>query len=432
MDATFVIIGVNFHTSPVAVRERFWIPVDEQVDTLHSLIRSDGIEEAAVLATCARTEFILWTSDATEGANSVLRFLTRKFDLKLTDWSNFYRLVGNTALLHLFRVAAGLDSFTSGEPEIAVRTKAAWELAQRSDTSGRFLDTIIQKALDMAVRVNTETSLPKSAVSISAACAELGIDTFGSLEDRPVLLIGAGDAAESAARYLHRSGARKFVFLDPVPQNAERLATAFNGRAVTPSSLALELKDADLVIAAASSPTFVLEAADLSPALQSRHSLPLLLVDLGVPRNIDPEARRLTGAFVYDLDDLEQVLQQNRALQSVAVTEADKILQAEVHGFHTQLLAEQDLPTIVALRTRLQEICGQELRSLEDQFGPFTEDQQHALHSLASHITQRIAGGMARKLKEMPEPADQEQLTQAVRLLFHLETARRVTSLQNN
>ena len=432
MDATLVIIGVNFRTSPIAVRERFWIPPDEQVDALHSLIRSEGIEEVVVLATCARTEFILWASDPTEGANSVLRFLTRKFDLKLSDWSNFYRLVDNSALLHLFRVVAGLDSFTVGEPEATSRVQAAWHTAQRADTSNRFLDAVIQKSLDMASLVKAETALAMSAVSISAACVELATDTFGALDERSILLIGAGNGAESAARYLHRAGARKFAFLDPVPQNAERLATAFNGRTLGPAQLASELATADLVIAAASSPTFVLDYADLAAAMKSRQSLPVVVVDLALPRNIDPEVRSLTGVFFYNLDDLEQVLQGNSAQQHDAAVYAEKILNAAVPGFYTRLLAEQDLPTIVALRRRLEEICGQELRSLEDQFGPFTEDQQHALHSLASHITQRIAGGMARKLKELPEQADQEQLTEAVQRLFHLETARRVTPVRSN
>src|SRR5512146_2061761 len=237
LDATLVIIGLDFHTSPVAVRERFWIPEDEKTDALHALSRSEGIEEAMILATCGRTEFILWASDPTEGANSVLRFLTRKFDLKLSDWSNFYRLVDNTALLHLFRVASGLDSLTTGEPGVAARVKNAWQAAQRADTSGRFLDATIQKALDVATRVNCETALANYAVSISAACVELGNDTFGSLDERSILFIGAGDAAESAARYLHKAGARKFAFLDPLPLNAERLATAFNARAIAPSQL---------------------------------------------------------------------------------------------------------------------------------------------------------------------------------------------------
>lgn len=432
MDATLVIIGVNFHTSPLAVRERFWIPPHERVEALYSLIRSEGVEEVVVLSTCARTEFVLWASDATEGANSVLRFLTRKFDLKLSDWSNFYRLVDNAALLHLFRVAAGLDSLTTGEPGAAARMKIAWQTAQRADTSGRFLDATIQKALELSERVTRETALASSAVSISAACVELGKDTFGSLDERAVLCIGSGDAAESAARYLHKAGARKFAFLDPISKHAERLATAFNGHTVEPSQLTSELATADLVIAAASSPTLVLDSADLASAMKSRKSLPVVLVDLGLPRNVDSEVRRLTGVYLYDLDDLEKILQRSIADRRTAVVEAEKILNAEVQGFYSRLQAEQDLPTIVALRRRLEEICGQELRTLEDQFGPFTEDQQHALHSLASHITQRIAGGMARKLKELPGPSEQEQLTEAVRLLFHLETARRATSLQNN
>ncbi|MDT8069982.1 MAG: glutamyl-tRNA reductase [Terriglobia bacterium] len=432
MDATLVIIGVSFHTSPVAVRERFWIPPHEQVDALHALIRSEGIEEVIVLASCARTEFILWASDATEGANSVLRFLTRKFDLKLSDWSNFYRLVDNTALLHLFRLTAGLDSMSMGEPEIAARVKNAWEIAQHADTSGRFLDTTIQKSLDLAARVASETSMGVSAVSIPSACAEIGTQRYGTLRDRSVLLIGAGQAAESAARHLYNAGARKFVVLDQVLPDSERLATQFSGRTITSSQLASEIAAADLVISATSSPAFVLDYADFAPAVKARQGRPVVLIDLGLPRNVDPEIRSLSGVSLYDLDDLEHVLQHKSTQLRAAISEAEKILTSEVHGFYNHLLAEQDLPTIVALRRRLEEICGQELRSLEDQFGPFTEDQQHALHSLASHITQRIAGNMARKLKELPEPADQEQLTDAVRRLFHLEAVTHTTTAQRN
>jgi glutamyl-tRNA reductase len=431
LDATLVIIGLDFHTSPVAVRERFWIPDDEKVGALHALTRSEGIDEVIVLATCGRTEFVLWASAPTEGANSVLRFLTRKFDLKLSDWSNFYRLVDSTALLHLFRIVNGVDSMAPGDPEIAAHVRRAWQLSQDAGTSGRFLDATMQKALSLAAHLRAGSAGAKSAVSVPHACVDFSSEVFGSLAEKSVLLLGAGKAARLAAGYYRIEGTQNFAVLGRTKEGSEILAAQLGGRAVGASQLRSELSSADIVIAATSSPTFVLTRNDLAIGLKSRRRrLPIVLIDLGLPRNIDPEVRGLPGVFLFDLDDVERALErkiENRA----AITEIEKTLAAEVQGFCAHLLSEQDVPTVVALRHRLEEICGQELRSLEDQFGPFTEDQQHALHSLASHITQRIAGGVARKLKELPELADQEQLTEAMQRLFHLQAPQRVSSAQS-
>jgi glutamyl-tRNA reductase len=157
-----------------------------------------------------------------------------------------------------------------------------------------------------------------------------------------------------------------------------------------------------------------------------------VIIDVAVPRDVEPTVRNLTGIYLYDMDDLERVVHQNTSERQVANDAAEKILLQELQGFRQRLVSEQVVPTIVALRHRLEEICGQELSSLESQYGPFTEDQQQALHSLASHITQRIAGSMARELKELPEQAEQEQLTEAVQKLFHLPTARRTPTVQSN
>ena len=431
MDATLVIIGLDFHTSPVAVRERFWIPEDEKLDALHALSRAEGIEEAMILTTCGRTEFILWASDPTEGANSVLRFLTRKFDLKLSDWSNFYRLVDNTALLHLFRVTVGLSAMAPGDPDIATDVQKAWDVARRADTTGRFLDAIVHKALELSATIAVTQPL-RTPGPVPYGCVQLSLEVFDSLNERSVLVLGAGKVAETAAKYLRKAGIEKFTVLGHGHEKAEQFAATLGGRTIAASRLRQELATADIVVAATSSPSYLVGASDVIPAMKDRKTLPLVFIDLAVPRNIDPNVREVTGTFLYDLDDLEQVLQRESTEQRAAVAELEKLLAGEVQGFCSRLLTEQDLPTIVALRRRLEEICGQELRSLEDQFGPFTEDQQHALHSLASHITQRIAGGMARKLQELPEQAEQEQLTEAMQRLFHLQTPRRTSSAQSN
>jgi glutamyl-tRNA reductase len=279
VEPSLVVIGVNFRTAPTAVRERFWISDSGKPEALRSLLRSEGIDEAIVLATGNRTEFIVWASDAALAANSILRFLTREYELKLSEWSNFYRLLDEDALLHVFRVTAGVDSNSDDESEIENDIKEAWRTAQASGSTGRYLDAVIQKATQVSEHV------------------------------RNVVDEGHSVADESHGAVACRT----------------------------------------------------------------------------------------------------------------AIRVSEEVIAAEAQAFRNKLLAQPVVPTIVALRTRLDEICRQELNQLGEEFGPFTEDQQQALSKLASHITQRIAGGLARELKELPEKTEQEMLASAVQRLFHLE-----------
>ena len=173
LEPTLAVIGLNFRTSPVAVRERFWISEARRYDALHQLVRSEGVEEVIVVATCNRTEFILWASDVPTAANSVLRFLTQEYQIKLCEWSHFYRLMDDVALTHIFRVTSGLDSMVLGEPEITGHVKEAWAQAQEAGTTGRFLDAVMQKALTVSKRARTETAIGSSAVSVPYASVEL-------------------------------------------------------------------------------------------------------------------------------------------------------------------------------------------------------------------------------------------------------------------
>ena len=181
MEPTLAVIGLNFRTSPVAVRERFWISPARRAETLLQLVRSEGIEEIIVLATCNRTEFILWASDVPTAANSVLRFLTQEYQLKLCEWSHFYRLMDDVALTHIFRVISSLDSMVLGEPEITGQVKDAWALAQEVGTTGRFLDAVMQKALTVSKRTRSETAIGSSAVSVPYASVELSRTVLGEL-----------------------------------------------------------------------------------------------------------------------------------------------------------------------------------------------------------------------------------------------------------
>jgi len=414
-------VGLNFKTSPVAVRERFWMSELRRYEALHQLVRAEGIDEIIVLATCNRTEFILWASDASAAADSILRFLTQEYGLKMSDWSHFYRLLDDVALNHVFRVASSLDSMVLGEPEIVGQFKNAWAQAQEAGTTGRFLDAVMQKALTVSKRVRNETAIGNSAVSIPYTTVELSKQVLGELYDKSVVLMGAGKMSELAARYLMNNGASKICVINRTMPKAQEFSEKVGGIAVALDERAPFLDQADIIVSSTSCPHYVIERADAERIQAARGNRPIVMIDIAVPRDIDPAVRSVAGVHLFDMDDLEKVVKHNEGEREAAALEAEKILAGEVLGFRRKLMAERVVPTIVALRNRLDELCRQELDSLRHELGPFTEDQDQAMSALTAHITQRIAGSLARELKELPERSEQDMLTLAVQRLFHLE-----------
>jgi glutamyl-tRNA reductase len=385
------------------------------------LVRSEGIEEVIVLATCNRTEFILWTNDVPSAANSVLRFLTQEYQLKLCEWSHFYRLMDDVALTHMLRVVSSLDSMVLGEPEITGQVKEAWSQAQEAGTTGRFLDAVMQKALTVSKRVRTETAIGSSAVSVPYATVALSREVLGDLVGREVLLIGAGKMSELAAHYLMKAGASNVKVMNRTASRGSELAEKLGATAVPFEDRLQQIRTADIVVSSTASPVPILSYEEAEKIARERKHQPMVMIDIAVPRDIDPRAREIEGIHLFDMDDLEQVVQRNALGRQAAADSAEKIVAAEVQGFRHKLMAERVVPTIVALRQRLDELCRQELEVLRREFGPFTEDQDQALTALTTHITRRIAGSLARELKELPERAEQDLLTAAVGRLFHLE-----------
>ena len=426
MEPTLAVIGLNFRTSPVAVRERFWISPARRSNALLQLVRSEGIEEVIVLATCNRTEFIVWASDVPTAANSVLRFLTQEYQLKLCDWSHFYRLMDDVALSHVFRVTSSLDSMVVGEPEITGQVKEVWAQAQQAGTTGRFLDAVMQKALSVSKRVRTETAIGASTVSVPYASMELSRQVLGDLEGRELLLIGAGRMSERTAPYFMKAGAGRVKVMNRTAARGEELATQLGATPVPWEDRMQHLKKADVVVSSTSCPQVILVREEAEKIARARHNKPMVIVDNAVPRDIDPAVRQVKGIHLFDMDDLESVVKRNALGRQAAAEAADKIVQAEVQGFRGKLMGERVVPTIVALRRRLDDLCRQELEVLRKEFGPFTEDQDQALTALTTHITQRIAGSLARELKELPERAEQDVLTAAVGKLFQLESTAEV------
>jgi len=430
-----MVVGLNYRTAPVAVREHFWISENRRYEALVQLSRAEGIEEVIVMATCNRTEFWLWANDVTLAANSVMRLLGAEYGLKLCEWKHFYRLLDEAALLHIFRVASSLDSMVVGEPQVVSQVKQAWEQAQKVGATGRFLDAVLQKALSVSKRVRTETAIGNAAVSIPYDAVELARQIFGTLENKKVLLLGAGKMSELSARGLLNHGASSVCVINRTLEHAVELATKLGGLAIPFEERWQHMAEADIIISSTSCPHTIFSREEAELMVRERQvrgrkgqgqdkdsDQPLVIVDIAMPRDIDSAVRDVKGIFLYDLDDLENVVDHNAGERESAAAEGQKILQAEAQGFRRKLMAERVVPTIVALRLRLDEICRQELDSFRQENGPFSKDQDEVLNAIMSRMTQRIAGSLARELKELPEKVEQEQMTTALHRLFHLQT----------
>ncbi len=434
VEPTLLVVGLNYRTAPMAVREHFWIPENRRYEALVQLSRAEGIEEAIVMATCNRTEFWLWANDVTLAENSVMRLLGAEYGLKLCEWKHFYRLLDEAALLHIFRVASSLDSMVVGEPQVVAQVQEAWTQAQKIGATSRFLDAVLEQALAVSKRVHSETPIGSAAVSIPYAAVELARQNFGTLENKKVILLGAGKTSEILAGGLLNDGANSIgvnvTVINRTLKHASELAAKIGGVAIPFDERGQHMAEADIIISSTSCPHTIVSREEVESMVRERKTHdrgakdhPLVIVDIAMPRDVDPEVRHVKGVFLYDLDDLENVDDHHPDERRAAVVEAQKILQAEAQGFRRKLLAERVVPTIVALRLRLDEICRQELDAFRQENGPFSKDQDEMLNAILSRMTQKIAGSLARELREFPEKVAQEQMTSALRRLFHLQTA---------
>jgi len=420
-----MVIGLNHRTAPLPVRERFWISENRRYEVLRQLKSAEGIEEVVVLSTCSRTEFFVWASEPTLAANSILHYLSSEHGLKLTEWEHFCRRLDEAALAYIFRLTCGLDSQTLCEQEVLSRVKAAWAQARTVAASGPFLNAVLERALAVAEIARTQSGLEQSSVSIADVAVSLAQKVFGSLAGRRVLLLGSGEAGEGAARMMVENGAKPVIVIDQSAARAEQLATQIGGTAVGVRDRWKWMLQADIVLCSTGCPHFVLTREEAERIAAERNRVAMVIVDMGMPRDVDPEVRRVDGILLYDLEGLERTLGVKTADRKSAQAQAEKIIAAEAQTFRGQLLAQNAVPTSVALRQRLDDICRQELDAFYRERGPFTREQDQSLHAITARVIQKIASSLAHELKELPEKGEQEQMTAAVRRLFHLDSPQR-------
>lgn len=417
-----MVVGLDHRSAPLAMRERFWIGENKRYDVLRELRKAEGIDEAVVLSNCCCTEFLLWAGEPTLAANSLLQFLTAAHRLKLSEWEHFYRLLDESALAHIFRVASGVDSPTFPGSDTVKQLKAAWEQSRTVGAAGRSLNSVLEAALRVSERVRRETAIGQSGVSIPNAVIEITKQIFGSVEGRNVLLLGTGEISELAGRRLMESGAASLVVIDQSAERAQELALALGGTGATIADRWKHLLRADIVVASSGCPHVIVTREETEHIAQERNRVALVIFDLGMPRDVDPEVRRVDGVLLHDLETLEQAFESETEEIRATVAAAEKIIAAEVLTFRRCFQVETGAPTVLNLRRRLDELCRQELDSFIEESGPLSREQDRSLHAITGQLTQTIASFLARELKEVPEKEEQERMAAAVTRLFHLDS----------
>jgi glutamyl-tRNA reductase len=421
VEPSLIVIGISARTAPVAVRERFAMDDAGRRQALEMLAHAEGIAEAAVLATCERTEFILWAPDASLAADSALTFLTREYRLRSAEWEHFHRLVDERAVAHLMRLLCGLDSIVPGDPEIPLQVRSAWMQAQAVGACGAVLDGVFDEALSAAERIGRQAQVGAGALSVAAAAVALARQIFGALEQRRILLLGAGHLAEQVSQLLVETGARSVCVLDRTASHASQLAGTFGLATAPMRDRPTHLAAADIVISAVPASELALTLPEIEAACRHRGERPLLLIDAGLPRNIDPAARDLPGVLLHDLDALQALIRRTHVEPAARVAEAEKLIASAARLFCSKLEAQRIVPIVVALRQKLDELCRQELEAFRRESGPLADEP--ALQAFAGRLSQRLAGSLVREIKELPDRLEQERLTGAVQRLFRLHAA---------
>ena len=415
------LLGVNHRTAPVEVRERMHIPESRLAQAVSDLIHREGIREGLILSTCNRVEVMTSAEDRVDAEPIIQQFLAEHHRFELGPYQRFfYRYQQQEVVRHLFRVASSLDSMILGEPQILGQLKRAYALAHEAGGLNGSLKDIVSQALAVGRRVRRETALGSAAVSVSYAAVELAKKIFGSLEGRTIFVIGAGKMSELAAKHLLSSGASAIYVTNRTYERAVQLAEAFHGTAIVFEQLFEHLPKADIVISSTGAAGYVVNKEHVARILSARRNRPVFFVDIAVPRDIDPLVNELDNAFVYDIDDLGQVVEANKKQREREAVWAEEIVQEEVQKTMRRLASRDLVPTIVALEDRLNAIREGEVERYNTQLGNLTPEQRQAVDALTRGIMNKILHGPITELKNGAGQPEQAALVRLVRKIFGL------------
>src|SRR5215472_3920314 len=399
--------GVSHKTAPVEVRECLAFREDSLPAALADLRARAGVTEAVILSTCNRVEITLTTDDATDPEAIVEAFLADQKSVSVASIGpHLYRHEGREAIHHMFRVAASLDSMVVGEPQILGQLKTAYGVAKEAGAVCGWLEGLMTRAFSVAKRVRSETGIGQMAVSISYAAVELSRKIFGTLDNRTVMIVGAGKMSELAARHLRRSGATHVFVANRTHERAVDMAELFRGTAIEYARFTAMLPEVDILITSSGAPHYILHKDEMQRVRAARRNKPMFLIDIAVPRNIEPAVNDLDNVFLYDVDDLEEVVNSNLRERAKEADHAEKMVAEEVERMMARLKVAEVTPTIVGLQEQLEQIRAGELDKVRRRYGPFTPEQEEALEALTRGIMNKVAHGPIAELRSQAGQPD--------------------------
>jgi glutamyl-tRNA reductase len=416
-----ILMGINHKTAPVELRECIAFSREDTQSAIRTLHLLPHIKEVILFSTCNRVELLFVTDNKTQTISAARNFIADFNKIPVEDFKNaLYIHEGDEAVRHIFRVASSLDSMVVGEPQILGQIKEAYRAATEVKTSGVILNRLLHRTFFVAKRIRTETGIGDRAVSISFAAVELGRKIFGSLERKAVLLVGAGEMAELAVEHLIRNKAGDIYVANRTFENGVELAKKFKGQAVRFEEITECLKTTDIVISSTGSPNFVMTHNQLKGVIRSRRSRPIFFIDIAVPRDIEPAVNRLTNSYVYDIDDLQGVIDENIEDRQKEAIKGERIVDEAVIRFREWYASLEVVPTIISLRNKIESIAAAEIKKTL-QSNKMPESSVNAIHKMADALVNKIMHDPIVFLKKDGMISDKSLYIDTIRKIFNLD-----------
>ena len=411
------VVGLNHKIADVDVREKLAFNGPKLEEGLTRFKELPEVEEAIILSTCNRVELYANVRDTVRASESIKDFLSDFHNIKRESLdSGLYIYDGSNAVKHVFRVASSLDSMVVGEPQILGQLKAAFELALSKKTTGILLNKLMKKAISVAKRVRTETRIAENAVSISFAAVELAKKIFADLSKKVFMLLGAGEMAELAAKHLISTGVKEVLVSNRTFERACELSKEFNGRPVKFEEFIQEMARTDIVICSTGAPTYILSKSQMQKVMRDRKQRQVFIIDISVPRNIDPGINDLDNVYLYNVDDLQGVVDANVFERQKEAEKAEKIIEEEIDTFLKWQSSLDSVPTIVALREKAEEIKREELEKLLHKIPGIGEKEKEAIEYMATALVNKLIHPPTSALKEASE--DKDALVATIKRLY--------------
>jgi glutamyl-tRNA reductase len=417
-----VVVGISHKSAPLELRERFALSAQAVPEALSRLQNEQEIEEAVILSTCNRVEFVLVAFEKQDAMVGFRRFAESFYGIRFDEFAHCFHVHRDQeGVRHLCRVASGLDSLVVGEPQILGQVKQAYFVAKEAEACGNALEPVFHRVFNAAKRVRTETHVAEAPVSVSSAAVDLAEKALGGLQNKTAMIVGAGQMGELAARHLVSKGVSPVLVSNRTHAHAVALAQELRGMAIHFGEIWQGMRVADIIITSTGCPHVIITRQDMERLMAEREGRPILLIDIAVPRDVDPTVREVAGCTLVNIDGLEKVTHRNLCERQRAMEAADQILNEEMELFRERQEQLNVVPTIVSLRRRVEEIRQAEMKRMRRMFGELTPEQERALEALTHGLVNKILHTPFTEIKQAALRPDRSEFIDVVRTIFHLQ-----------